>query len=368
MTVLYCSQIGVEPYFDADMNTTISWNMDLLGGYDYTFLPEAERIKATGFLKVNNPSVSSELKRESADVVLIYGYSHITALRALFWCSMHQVPTIMISDSELKTPRERHVLFLKKMLLPRLLNFFKGFLTVGDCNEAYYDHYGVSLQKFFRSPFTIDEDVFNAAYHDRQKLRAACRTRLGIAEREVLVLTVGKLSRRKRPRDIVDVARAVQAKGNPAMLRFMLVGDGEEMHQLEQIVKEEQLLVLLCGFINVDLLPEFYAAADFLVHPAGVEPFGLVVPEACCIGLPLLLSEAVGAIGPKSPGRTGENAVVFPVGDVSRLTELVQDLALNPERRARMAARSREIFEELDMRHSVDGALQAIEFVTKESR
>jgi len=37
LIVLFASRIGVQPYFDREMNTTITWNMDLLGGYDHIF-------------------------------------------------------------------------------------------------------------------------------------------------------------------------------------------------------------------------------------------------------------------------------------------------------------------------------------------
>jgi hypothetical protein len=150
LVVLFASRIGVEPYFDKAMNTTISWKMDLLGGYEHVFLPEASRITSTGPLKVNNPSIGAELARQKPDAVLIYGYNFITSLRALWWCRRHGVPAIMISDSELKTHRSGRTKLIKRLLLPGLLRQFSAFLTVGDCNEAYYAHYGVDRARLFR--------------------------------------------------------------------------------------------------------------------------------------------------------------------------------------------------------------------------
>src|SRR4051812_47549201 len=77
LRVIYASRIGLDSYFDAGMNTQISWNMDLLSGYDHVFLPEAGSIKDTKPLSVNNPSISAALSRWAPDVVLIYGYSHL---------------------------------------------------------------------------------------------------------------------------------------------------------------------------------------------------------------------------------------------------------------------------------------------------
>ena len=364
LTVVFCSRIGVKPYFDKAMNTTIAWKMDLLGGYDHTFLPEAESITSTSPRNVNNPSVEAELARQVPDAVLIYGYNYITSLRTLWWCRRNRVPAIMISDSELKTPRSARDALVKRLLVPRILCRFDAFLTVGDCNEDYNAHYGVARNRMFRSPFTIDENTYKAAYRNRPQLRAARRAQLGITDDEVMTLTVGKLSRRKRPADVIEAARAIKAAGNTAKLRFVLAGNGEEMERLEKIIADEDLPVLLAGFINVDVLPEYYAAADIIVHPSARDPHPLVMSEGACIGLPLVISDRVGAAGPTDIARPGENAEVFPVGDVAALAECVSTLAADPERHSQMSARSREIFDELDMRRSVRGMRDAIAFVT----
>lgn len=364
LTVIYCSRIGVKPYFDTAMHTTIAWKMDLLGGYDHVFLPEAESITSTSPRNVNNPSVGAELARQAPDTVLIYGYNFLTSLRALWWCRRNRVPAMMISDSELKTPRSARAELIKRLAVPRILRRFDAFLTVGDCNEDYNAHYGVPRERMFRSPFTIDEDTYQAAHRNRAELRAARRGELGLAGDEIMALTVGKLSRRKHPADVVEAARRIKAEGNPHRLRFVLAGNGEEMARLEKIVAEEDLPVILAGFVNVDVLPEYYAAADMILHPSSRDPHPLVMSEGACIGLPLVISDRVGAAGPTDIARPGENAEVFPVGDVAALAGAVSALAADPERRDRMSARSREIFDELDMRRSVGGIRDALALVT----
>jgi glycosyltransferase involved in cell wall biosynthesis len=366
-TVIFCSRIGLEPYFDRGMNTTIAWNMDLLSGYEHVFLPEADSITYTSPRSINNPSVGSELQRQKPDAVLIYGYNYMTSLRALSWCKRHRVPAMMISDSELKTVRSKRTKFVKSLVLPRILQQFDAFLTVGDCNDDYYAHYGVPREKLFRSPFTIDEDTYQAAYRDRVALRSRVRMELGISQDEVVALTVGKLSKRKRPGDVIEAARLLSAADLPRPVRFVLAGNGEEMDRLQRIAEEEHLPVLLAGFVNVDLLPKYYAAADMIVHPSSHDPHPLVMSEGACIGLPLVISDRVGAAGPTDIARPGENADVFPVGDVPALADCVSAVAADPERRARMSARSREIFDELDMRRSVQGARDALTYSLERS-
>ena len=83
LKVFFASDIGFKAYFDKDMNTEIKWNIDLLSGYDYEFLPEGEGITKTGFWIINNPSIISALNKYSPDVVQLHGYAQLTMLRAL---------------------------------------------------------------------------------------------------------------------------------------------------------------------------------------------------------------------------------------------------------------------------------------------
>ncbi len=363
LQVLYSSSIGVTPYFDQEMRTTISWDMDLLSGYDHVFLPEASEINSTGFWEVNNPSVQSELRALSPDAVIIYGYSQLTSLRALAWCKRNSVPALMIADSELKTRRSGLRSLVKGMVVPQILRLFSAFLTVGDCNEDYYVRYGVPRERLFRSPFTIDEESYQSAFSRKTELRSEQRGRLGIGDGEVVVLTVGKISERKRVGDVVDAARAVKAAELSTPVRWVVAGNGEQMDRLAQIVDDEDLPVILPGFVNVDVLPSFYAASDIVVHPSSRDPHPLVMSEAACLGLPLVVSSRVGAAGPTDIARPGVNAVVYPVGDTDELARAVVRLVDSPERMEEMGSFSRSVFGELDMQTSVRGLKDALDFV-----
>lgn len=358
--VIFASRRGVEPYFDEGMQTMISWNMDLLGGYYHVFLPEADKITTSRPLDVNNPSIGRELMRQAPDAVLIYGYNQLTSMRALWWCRRNKVPALMISDSELKTPRSNPTKLVKGAIVPSILKQFTAFLTVGDCNEDYYRHYGIEETRFFRSPFTIDEHTYRDARTNREQLRRSVREELGIGVDEIVALTVGKLSERKRPRDVIDVARKIKAKGEAPTLSFLLAGNGEVMDELVETVEQEALPVRLPGFINVDKLAGLYAAADMILHPSSRDPHALVMSEATCVGLPLVISDRVGAAGSTDVARAGENTIVFPCGDLDAIERAVLDLAANDTLRTDMGARSMEIFDELDMRCSVEGAVKGV--------
>lgn len=363
LKVFFCSRIGLEPYFDREMNTEIAWKMDLIGGYDHLFLPESGGIKEVSPLKINNPSIGAELVRFAPDAVLTHGYNLLTSLRALAWCRRNGVPAMVTGDSELLHRRSLGRNLAKRMELPILLSQYSCFLTTGDNNEAYYRHYGITPERFFRSPFTIDESAYRAAKENRARLRRAFRRAHGIDERELVVLAVGKLSNRKRPGDLLaatEILRSVAPEAAP--FRVVFAGSGALLGNLVARARAKKLPVTFLGFVNVDRLPEVYCGADLLAHPSEREPRGLVCSEAACIGLPMVLSDRVGAVGPTDIARPGENAIVYPCGNVPALANAILRLGREPETRALMAQASLRIFDELDARKSVAGMLAAVEF------
>ena len=92
-----------------------------------------------------------------------------------------------------------------------------------------------------------------------------------------------------------------------------------------------------------------YAAADALVHPAENDPHPLICSEAAAVGLPMILSDKVGTIGPTDVSRTEENTLAFPCGDVPALAAAVGRMASDRALVAAMGAASARIYGETDL-------------------
>ena len=355
--LIFHAPIGVESFYDPEMRSEIAWKMDLTGGYSHEFLEADGRIDVN-FRSINSPKLTARLAAFAPDAVLIYGYSHINALRALAWCRRRRVPAIFISDSELLQSRSGSIRTVKRIIVPRVLARFDAFLSVGDNNERYYEHYGVPRERIFRSPFTIDEDTYRRVRADRAEIRAATRRELRLEEDTLVTLFVGKLTPRKRPGDLIEALARLPDDGRKVHALF--AGNGELTEAMRERAARDDLPVTLLGFVNLDRLPALYAAADILVHPSSADPHPLVCSEGACIGLPMILSDRVGAEGPTDIARRGENALVYPSGDSTKLAEAIATLAGDPARLEAMSARSIAIFESLDLRRSVDGVKRAL--------
>jgi glycosyltransferase involved in cell wall biosynthesis len=358
LKVIYGSRKGLKPYFDTEMNATLSWKMDLLSGYSHLFLPGAH--DATDRDHVDDPALAAALDAYDPDAVLIYGYRHGISLRALAWCRRKHVPAIMIADSEGRQKRAFWKKAAKRLVLPMVLRRFQAFLTVGDENELYYRRHGVEADRLFRSPFTIDEDAFRAALVDREAARRQVREAYDLPEAAFIALFVGKLSDRKRPADLLA---AVRLLGPDSNVHALFAGSGPLLEELRAEAADCPKCRLL-GFINVDELPRHFVASDVLVQPSSADPHPLVCSEAAISGLPMILSDRIGAAGPTDVARPGRNALTYPCGDVQALSEHLSKLSSDRELHRAMSAESSRIFSEVDVASSVAGLVRALSAVT----
>lgn len=359
VTVLFGSRQGLERYFDVEMNCEIAWNMDLLSGYDSRFLGAEADEPSNHVGKVSPPALRAALEEIAPDAIITYGYATRLSRVATAIGRSLGARMLMIGDSELLDPRPLHKRLLKRLALPLFYRRIDAFLTVGDENERYYRHYGVSPRRLFRSPYPIDEATFRAAAQQRPDHRRQLLERLGIDGNPLLALCVGKMSPRKRPGDLLDAVEQLIGK-TARPVHAVLAGNGILLDDLRAAAAARAIPAHLLGFVNVDELPAIYAACDVIVHPSGADPHPLICSEASCVGLPLLLSSRVGAAGPTDVARPGRNAIVFPVGNINALADALRSLADDPARIEQMGRDGRAIFDELDMRRSVSGVIEAL--------
>jgi glycosyltransferase involved in cell wall biosynthesis len=348
--VFFGSRIGVEAYHDKEMDTTIKWDGDLLAGYPSQFLPGSEAVKAATFLSLNNPSITRFLAEFKPDAVLLYGYAQITTLRAVQWCRRQGVVALMMSDAAGGQARSGAKKVLRRLILRQVLARFDGFLTVGDRNDAFYAEFGVPTERRFRGAFPIDEGTHRQALRHKVNLAAEVRARHGLASDTFVVLAVGKLSPRKRMDDVITAVASLAQRGNlPRPVHLLVCGDGAEREALAKHVQILKAPVTLVGFVNLDQLPHYFAAADVFVHAASVENFGLVCAEAALMELPIVVSDLVGAVGPTSVAQANRNATVFECGDQIALEDALYRLIIDEPLQRAMSLASRAAFAENDI-------------------
>ena len=172
---------------------------------------------------------------------------------------------------------------------------------------------------------------------------AAALRRPLAADDELVLLTVGRLQRRKG-HDLVIKSLPDLLRRSPG-LRYVIAGDGEERQALESLATELGVRdrVTFVGRVSNTDLPAYYAAADLFVHPnrtdgADFEGFGIVFLEAAAAGLAVVGGTTGGAPEAIAEGETG--ALVSGV-DVDELTACVGRLLANPALRRELGGAGR---------------------------
>ena len=109
----------------------------------------------------------------------------------------------------------------------------------------------------------------------------------------------------------------------------------------------------------------FYGGADVLVVPSIPtrtfrEPWGLVVNEAMNQGLPVIATDAVGAVA-GGLVRHERNGLVVPAGDARALADAIRRLHDDPDLRARLGAQGREDVRPLTSEAWANGMSRALD-------
>lgn len=167
------------------------------------------------------------------------------------------------------------------------------------------------------------------------------RARHGIAADDIVVLSLGNLVRRK---GVDDIIRAVARAHNPH-LRLLIAGDGPQKQELERLVGELSLEARVRFLGRVPDARPLFAAADIFVlasryieEEGDIEGLGIVLLEAQRAGLPVVASRSGGIPEALLDGETG---FTIDERDTVALTEKLDQLAKNPELRAKMGESGR---------------------------
>lgn len=153
-----------------------------------------------------------------------------------------------------------------------------------------------------------------------------------------VMLTVGRLTRRKGHDVTLDALARLRAQGRLGDLVWAVLSDGELEHELKARCTALGLddVVRWVGPVGRNELGPWYAAADLFVMPnrtlddADVEGFGMVFLEAGAAGLPV--------IGGRSGGvpdavREGETGLLVDGASVLDVSEAIASLLADPARR-----------------------------------
>jgi lipopolysaccharide/colanic/teichoic acid biosynthesis glycosyltransferase/glycosyltransferase involved in cell wall biosynthesis len=177
----------------------------------------------------------------------------------------------------------------------------------------------------------VDTARFHAT-RDARHNALVLRRKFGIGEDAPVIGFVGRFTRDK---GVAELYRAfARLRERHSNLRLLLVGDFEAGDPVREDIRqaiESDHTVIRTGFIS-DVSP-FYHLMDVCVLPTYREGFGVVPLEAQAAGIPVVTTQATGAVESVLDKQTG---FIVPVSDVDALSAAIDSLLSDSALRKRM--------------------------------
>lgn len=237
-------------------------------------------------LKVINDILSSH-KKDSVNIISgLGGYKQLTKILNILIKNDRRV--VVLSEAGLSYGLLKYLVLIKyKMLVKKYDKHIDGYLVIGTLAKKYFTRVGVPEVKqhlfIYQAPAPYEEY--------RKKIVPRSREN----KTPLKVLFVGQIIKRKG----VDVLlRAIQFS-KKGVYDVKIAGCGKNQKTLMNYcikTTNEKKTISWLGAIDSTELPEWYNWADVLVVPSRYDGWAAVVNEGLMVGLPVILSDACGAV------------------------------------------------------------------------
>lgn len=236
--------------------------------------------------------------------------------------------------------------FFHRTILPITRYVYRnaaGVVVYGEHVSSYLQLEGVKSDRIFVAPHAVDNAATSEPVSSEET--GSLRDALKMSESSAFLLFVGRLEPVKGVSHLLEAMLRVRDRN----VVLVIVGEGSERKNLERSVAQLKLTsrVRFVGYVPSSEMRVYYAAALGLVLPSVTtrrekETWGLVVNEAMNQGLPVIVSDAVGAAA-GGLVRNGVNGFVVPEKDPTTLANAIETFCRNPQLRKTMSEAARGI-------------------------
>lgn len=163
--------------------------------------------------------------------------------------------------------------------------------------------------------FGIDKSFFSPQRRNSE-LRKKLLKDLGLDENAALCISVSRFHPEKRVGTIIDGFQKASQKKPMGLIIF----GGGPFEKWVRYKSNKVDNVRLMGFTsNRDELANIMASSDYFLHGSAAETFGIVVAEAICSGLPVVLPDRGGAMDFGNP----DYSEVYKTGDSDKMANAI---------------------------------------------
>jgi glycosyltransferase involved in cell wall biosynthesis/predicted TIM-barrel fold metal-dependent hydrolase len=238
--------------------------------------------------------------------------------------------------------------FKEELLLRDLYGL--RYVAVSEAGRASAIACGLPPDAVGKIPNGVDPQVFNPGHFNRAQLRE----RLGVAEEEMLVTCVSRLSREKYPEGFIKAAE-IAATSDPHLV-FALVGTGPLDSQIRQMVavSRSRGRIRLLGARRD--IAEILAASDIAALTSRSESLPFSILEAMAMELPVVAHDVGGVAEALEEGVEG---FLVPFGRTRTFAARMLKLTADSELRRRMGRAGRaKVLGTFDFRKTAQALLE----------
>ena len=226
ITALYLSDYSVRGANDHGFGLDVKWDVDLLAGYQASFVRGAERRgEATSFFSVIAPELWQEVRRGAFDALIVHGHTPAAMVVAAAAARAARIPIFLRCETHLGLRRSAFKNLLRRRLIGTYYRRLDGVLAIGSANSEFYRAIGVPDRLIFDMPYAVDNQRFMTGAQLADAERKELRAEFGVHDDRPIVLFAAKFQRRKRPDDLLRAAARINREG--IVFHLAMVGSGE---------------------------------------------------------------------------------------------------------------------------------------------
>ncbi len=334
---------GPGSTIDPEFGRRVEWDIPLLDGYDFTFVPNVARDPGSHhFRGIDNPTIVESVQSWAPDSLLLYGWPFVSHLRVLR--AFHRKVNLMFrGDSTLLDDPGFKRRLARRALLRWVYRHVDVALYAGKLNHAYFRAHGLREDQLVWAPHAVDNEHFSADSEQREFEAREWRRRLGVPYEDIVFLLAAKLVTGKDPwtllRAFIELRRSNPRPG----AHLVFVGEGELAASLRAECAARSDVHFL-GFQNQSRMPVVYRIADVVVLPSLSETWGLSINEGMACGRPAIVSDRVGCgTDLIQSGRTG---LVFEHADSVSLKWALRHFLEDRGRAPAMGAEAKKLIQD----------------------
>lgn len=361
-TVLFLDDVSLKERYFKEINSVYKPNVpSLLDGFNYRILKNI-KIQNAGFFSRLNLQLIPHFLVNKYDFALIHGYDTLSSWIVLALSKLLGVKLIFRGEAVLtgKCETNNYKSKLKNIIINFYLNNCDAILYSCSGNKEFIvSHLSKNyMGKLFPIPCAVDNNFFQLTYNKLKPQRVKLRDSFGIPIDNLVILFSARFTSRKRPLDLLRSLTLIDNKS----ITVLFVGDGPERTAMEKFASDHGLNTIFVGFVNQDVISQYYTIADLKVVLSDYDPSPKAMNEAMNFELPIIVTDVVGTS--KDLVLSNVNGFILEVGDIESLSLRIEYLNRNRSQLKKMGKMSKVIIDNWTFDEDVNGIIESINYLS----